>query len=91
MAKLIDFVVWHWRENGRPGTYRFKIGGCKPGGEFQEALAAVKSIPVQWREWLPEEKLWEVAALPEVETILSETFENGNICLEVVKSQMRLL
>lgn len=95
MAKLHGFVVWRWRgENAlggpRPATYRFSIGSCAPG-EFEGVLAQVKSIPLRHREWIPAEKVWEVAAIPEVERVLAEAFENAESCLCIVHSQLRLL
>jgi len=73
-------------------TYLFNISVNEEAGEsFSDSLQAFKqAVPLEWRKWHEDRKLWEVLAHPLVEAALVGLFENGRSCLELVKSQLPL-
>ena len=85
MAKMRDF-----RSGAK--TYLFNISVNEAAGEsFADTLQRFKKgVPLEWRKWHEDRKLWEVLAHPLVEAALVDLFENGRSCLELVKSQLSL-
>ena len=51
MAKMIDFC------KDAHGHYRFNVAG---GGDFAEAIARLKTIPLHQRAWHEDTKKWEI-------------------------------
>jgi len=82
MAKMIDFC------KDAHGHYRFNVAG---GGDFAEAIARLKTIPLHQRAWHEDTKKWEIWPTPQNEELLRTTFENGPLCLDSLKWQMRLI
>lgn len=58
--------------------------------EFRGTLAALKEIPLEERNWIEEEKCWEVLKTSENERKLAAIFENGRTCIEALKNQLRM-
>ena len=81
--KLLDFAEAN-------GWYAFRFGGGGPT-DFKVALAAVKSIPLEERNYWPEKNhLWEVLVSPRNELVLMAAFENGKLCIETLKASVKL-
>ena len=81
MAKMLDFC-----KDAR-GHYRFNVSG---GDDFAEAIGKLKIIPLYQRAWHEDTKKWEIWPTPQNEELLRKTFENGALCLDSLKWQMRM-
>jgi len=70
------------------GWYYFRFGR---GDDFNEALKAIKSIPVEERTYKPENNhLWGCKVTEENERILVKAFEKARTYLLAPKSQLRM-
>ena len=84
MAKMLDF------REVRGTWYKFNFRAID-SDEFRSALAALKGlIPLVERNWIEEEKCWEVLKTPANERKLVAIFENGRTCIETLKYQLRM-
>jgi len=83
MAKMLDF------REVRGSWYKFSFRAID-SDEFRGALAALKEIPLDERNWLEGEKCWEVLKTLANERKLAAIFENGRTCIETLKHQLRM-
>lgn len=83
MAKMLDF------REVRGTWYKFSFRAID-SDDFRGALAALKEISLDERNWIEEERSWEVLKTPANERKLAAIFENGRTCIEALKSQLRI-
>jgi hypothetical protein len=90
---LVDFTLHRWEgegpQQGQESLWAFRFGKCQ---DFQQAIAALKTIPQDQRHYYREKHhLWEVVPNPRNHQVLARTFDNFESCLATARSQMRLL
>lgn len=85
MATILDLRVIN-----RPEGPWYQFSWRADPGEWESTLAAIKEIPLEDREWDPEQRVWRVRATGETAVQLSLAFENFWSAVEALRSQRSL-
>jgi len=84
----VDFRIDLMPGNGEDIEYSFRFGKCD---DFKQALATVKRIPWEERDYDPEDDhRWTVQASEENLAVLCEAFDNFADMYAAAKYQLRL-
>lgn len=83
MAKMLDF------HEVRGAWYKFRFQ-TTDSDDFRGALAGLKEISLDQRNWIEKERSWEVLKTLANEQKLAAIFDNGRTCIEALKSQLRM-